>query len=136
MSSSAVPRQGRFVILEHTWDGVHWDLMLEDGESLRTWATDGPIEPGNWQPARPLPAHRRVYLDFEGPISGGRGEVRRWDAGEFRARIWTDTHVLAEVAGCQLVGVVELWVVGGSSSGDAGWAWRLTFREGNLDRST
>ncbi len=28
----------RFVILEHQWNGVHWDLMLEQGGVLRTWA--------------------------------------------------------------------------------------------------
>lgn len=27
--------------------------------------------------ARPLPDHRAIYLTYEGPISGGRGEVRR-----------------------------------------------------------
>ena len=25
----------RFVVLEHTWEGVHWDFMLEVGEVLR-----------------------------------------------------------------------------------------------------
>ena len=30
----------RFVVLEHTWNGVHWDFMLEAGEVLRTWAID------------------------------------------------------------------------------------------------
>jgi len=33
----------RFVILEHDRDGIHWDLMLERGEVLRTWAIDAPI---------------------------------------------------------------------------------------------
>jgi hypothetical protein len=32
-----------------------------------------------------LPDHRRVYLDYEGPISGGRGEVVRVEAGTFRS---------------------------------------------------
>ena len=107
MSSSAEPRRGRFVILEHARDGLHWDFMLEDEESLRTWATDRPIGPGIGQPARPLPAHRLVYLNYEGAISGERGEVRRWDTGIYRAQIWDETWVVAELAGSQLVGVVE-----------------------------
>ena len=36
----------RFVLLEHHWDGVHWDLMLDVGAVLRTWAIDAPIVPG------------------------------------------------------------------------------------------
>ena len=31
------------MVLEHDWDGVHWDFMLEAGERLRTWAIDAPI---------------------------------------------------------------------------------------------
>jgi len=31
-----------------------------------------------------LPDHRRDYLDYEGPISGGRGVVRRVETGEAR----------------------------------------------------
>jgi hypothetical protein len=127
---------GRFVILQHAWNGLHWDLMLEDGEMLRTWATDRPIGPGDWQSARQLPAHRCVYLDYEGAISGGRGEVERWDFGIFRAQIWDNRRVVAELAGRQLVGVVELRVVDGSPPGGVDSGWRLAFRDGNLDWST
>ncbi len=35
----------RFVVLEHTWNGVHWDFMLEAGEVLRTWAIDAADRP-------------------------------------------------------------------------------------------
>ncbi|HKI33113.1 MAG TPA: hypothetical protein VKA46_14775, partial [Gemmataceae bacterium] len=31
--------------------------------------------------AEPSFDHRRTYLDYEGPVSGGRGTVTRWDAG-------------------------------------------------------
>ena len=65
----------RFVILEHHWNGVHWDLMLEVDDRLRTWALDAPIAPGMDVPARRLPDHRAVYLDYEGAISGGRGSA-------------------------------------------------------------
>ena len=42
----ARPGKGRFVVLQHDWNGVHWDFMLEAGEGLRTWAVDAPIVPG------------------------------------------------------------------------------------------
>ena len=78
----------RFVILRHEpvdegGKPLHWDLMLETPEGLRTWALasaptcDGDIE------AEELPVHRREYLDYEGELSGGRGLVRRWDSGSF-----------------------------------------------------
>jgi hypothetical protein len=74
----------RFVILEHDYPHVHWDFMLESGDVLRTWRLAGPPETGGSIAAEALPDHRRIYLDYEGPVSGGRGQVRRWDGGNFR----------------------------------------------------
>jgi hypothetical protein len=73
----------RFVILEHDHPTLHWDLMLETGTALRTWRLDAPPSPGSSVGAEPLPDHRLVYLEYEGAISGDRGNVRRWDAGEY-----------------------------------------------------
>ena len=98
----------RFVLLEHHWDGVHWDFMLEDGEVLRTWAIDAPIVAGVDLPARALGDHRRLYLEYEGEISGNRGRVRRIDGGTYRVLIWSADHVRVELAGTQLVGDVDL----------------------------
>jgi hypothetical protein len=47
----------RFVVLEHRWNGVHWDFMLERGGVLRTWAVDAPIVAGEEVPARSLADH-------------------------------------------------------------------------------
>ncbi len=75
----------RFVVLEHDAPrGRHWDLMLEHGGRLRTWALSQPPDTPGPIPAEALPDHRLAYLDYEGPISGGRGEVRRWDAGTYQ----------------------------------------------------
>jgi len=73
----------RFVILTHDHPFPHWDLMLEQAGSLRTWRllrepdAPGPIV------AEPLPDHRLEYLDYEGPVSRNRGTVCRWDAGDY-----------------------------------------------------
>ncbi len=99
---------GRFVILEHNWDGVHWDLMLERGEVLRTWAIDAPIVAGVELPARALADHRRLYLEYEGPISGARGTVRRVEEGRYDVLHWAPERVVVRLAGVQLVGDVEL----------------------------
>lgn len=78
----------RYVVLYHEMPGnstrgTHWDLMLENGPRLRTWALsseplgDAPIA------GEQLPDHRVEYLDYEGPISGDRGFVTRWDRGRY-----------------------------------------------------
>ncbi len=73
----------RFVILEHDYPHLHWDLMLEDGDVLRTWRLSAPPEPGVGVDAEPSFDHRLIYLDYEGPISDGRGNVKRHDKGTF-----------------------------------------------------
>lgn len=73
----------RFVILEHDWPTPHWDVLLEAGPVLRAWRLAAEPAPGRAVPAEPNADHRPFYLDYEGPVSGGRGTVRRWDAGAF-----------------------------------------------------
>lgn len=78
------PPAVRFVTLEHvTAQGSHFDLMIDVGETLATWQfARAPDEsPADGLPCARLADHRRVYLDYEGPISGGRGRVCRRDAG-------------------------------------------------------
>jgi hypothetical protein len=77
----------RFVVQSHSAsDGEHYDLMLEDGPALATWRIDrlpGDLAAGESIDAIELPPHRLAYLDYEGPISGGRGSVKIADAGEY-----------------------------------------------------
>ena len=71
----------RFVILAHTVNGeTHFDLMLEvEGqEKLRTYQlAQWPLAVGESCDCKQLDDHRRMYLDYEGEISGGRGSVKR-----------------------------------------------------------
>ena len=73
----------RFVILTHDWPFLHWDLMLEWGDALKTWRLDRIPQQASAMEAVPLPDHRLAYLDYEGPVSGNRGSVRRIDSGTF-----------------------------------------------------
>lgn len=73
----------RCVILHHT--GVpspHFDVMfeMESGAALTTFRcpTWPPVVGDAWEE---LFEHRRAYLEYEGPVSGNRGAVRRIDAG-------------------------------------------------------
>src|SRR5690606_12117507 len=74
------------VLLRHDMpDGTHhfdW-LFARDAQGslpLRTWRLarePHTAAPGDRIPAQPLLDHRPLYLTYEGPISGGRGTVRR-----------------------------------------------------------
>jgi hypothetical protein len=119
----------RFVVLEHVWNGVHWDFMLERDGVLQTWAIDAPIIGGQELPARALPDHRLIYLEYEGEISGQRGRVRRIDSGTYRAITWSTDRVRVELAGSQLVGEVELVASAPGSGGSDTWIFRM----GNFD---
>ncbi len=119
----------RFVLLEHQWNGLHWDFMLEYGGTLRTWAIDASVTAGQDLAARELPDHRSIYLDYEGEISGNRGTVRKIDAGSYEPLVWSDSLVRVRMEGIQLVGEVELRQVGRASDGAPSWIFRL----GNLD---
>jgi hypothetical protein len=119
----------RFVVLEHVWNGKHWDFMLESGDVLRTWAIDRPIVAGQELPAKALLDHRRAYLDYEGEVSGQRGHVRRVDWGTYRPILWSADRVRVELAGCQLVGEVELFALAPESGGTDSWIFRM----GNFD---
>jgi len=76
-----------FVIILHTGCGPeHYDLMLEAGESLATWQLHADclgLRPGDSLTARKLPDHRLAYLSYQGPVSGGRGQVRSIRTGTY-----------------------------------------------------
>lgn len=84
----------QFVILRHELPstsarGSHWDLMLENQGVLLTWELPnlppGPL-PASFEQLgiRRLPDHRIDYLEYEGPVSNGRGTVQRVDSGEYQ----------------------------------------------------
>jgi hypothetical protein len=103
----------RFVVLTHDFPTLHWDFMLEHGDALRTWRlARAPLELAPVA-AEALPDHRLHYLDYEGPVSGNRGEVRRWDAGEFTWEEATERQVRVRLAGQRLRGTATLVAAGG-----------------------
>jgi hypothetical protein len=101
-------RMPDFVILEHDHPHLHWDFMLEAGDGLRTWRLAAPPEIGTRVEADALADHRRAYLDYEGPISGGRGTVLRWDFGVFEWVATTADRVAVDLSGVRWSGHVEL----------------------------
>jgi hypothetical protein len=106
----------RFVILEHDHPALHWDLMLEDGDVLRTWRLAAPPRPGENVPAGRIADHRKAYLDYEGPVSGGRGTVSRWDAGTYTVVGEGDGWLSVNLEGARVRGPARL-----STSGPGGF---------------
>lgn len=106
----------RFVVLTHDHPSWHWDFMLEISGALRTWRLDAdPCSRGPIQ-ATLLPLHRLEYLEYEGPVSGGRGEVYRWDRGVYDVLDETPHRIVVKLVGVLLRGVVEV-----EARGDETW---------------
>jgi len=94
--------------------------MLETGEVLATWALgQSPDAPGPLA-ARRLPDHRRHYLDYEGPLSGDRGSVARWDAGHYTLCRHAEDCWEIDLEGQQLHGRITL-----QRSAPAGEEWEF-----------
>lgn len=123
----------RFVLLYHRCPphyvrASHWDLMLEAGDVLRTWALER--LPCAWRDvhartvaievdcpalaetdrvvAERLGDHRRDYLELEGPLSGNRGEVVRVAEGTYRTESEREDYCRITLAGEQLSSCVTL----------------------------
>jgi len=113
----------RYVILRHeTAGGVHFDFMLEMGVMLKTWSLSQPPLQGVEICAAALPDHRLAYLDYEGPISGDRGSVTRWDRGTYELEHQSESELALLLTGEKLIGHVAL-----RHPPDAENHWRLYF---------
>ncbi len=98
----------RFVILTHDHPVLHWDLMFDTGDALRTWRLETEPTVGVEIRAIALPDHRRMYLHYEGPVSGDRGKVSRWDSGTYSVLEETPSGLTFEVDGERVSGVIEM----------------------------
>ena len=94
----------RFVVLIHDHPRLHWDFMLEKEATLRTWRLARPPDEAGPIEAQPLPDHRLAYLDYEGPVSGNRGSVRRFDRGKYTLIEETGDALVVELQGSILKG--------------------------------
>lgn len=105
----------RFALLLHILsDNRHWDLMLENGDHLATWRLPanpsalGPAGTTDNLPAERIADHRLAYLTYEGPVSGGRGEVKREDAGSYELLRKLPDVWQVRLMGARLTGDFEL----------------------------
>jgi hypothetical protein len=113
----------RFVLLQHDSPrGLHFDLMLEAGESLNTWALPQLPQPGVEIPCEALADHRLAYLDYEGPIAGDRGSVARYDHGVYTVQRQNDALWIVDLLGENLSGRATLRRISAESG-----HWRMSW---------
>jgi len=98
-----------FVIHEHQARNHHWDLRLEIGGMLKSWAVpkQPPRTKGIKRLAIQVPDHLRSYAKFEGTIPKGEygaGEVKIWDKGKFHLIEKTPKKIEFELKGIKLKG--------------------------------
>ena len=118
----------RFVVHEHHARRLHWDLRLEVGGVLRSWAVPkGPPEkPGIRRLAVQTEDHPVDYIDFKGIIPEGNygaGTVDIWDTGGFELVEEKDDKELKFILlGKRLNGTYYLLKIkGGKIPGDKNW---------------
>jgi bifunctional non-homologous end joining protein LigD len=109
-STSRVPGRRRFSFQRHDARRLHYDLRLEVGETLKSWAVPkGPsLTPGERKLAVRTEDHPLAYLDWEGVIPEGQYgagvmmvyDIGHWEpvesqdpeaslqAGELKLRLW------------------------------------------------
>ena len=120
----------RFVVLRHELPPgdsrtSHYDLMLELGGVLQTWACDELPAAGRSILAQRLADHRLAYLDFEGPVSGDRGTVSRIATGEYERIAENADELQVRLSGESLSGVLTIQQLPGEPQ-----RWRVSLAEG------
>ena len=137
-------REFRFVVLYHRLPDSderksHWDLLMESpapgADQLIAFAVSAP--PEEWKGTRAadrLPDHRSIYLTYEGPISGNRGDVHRLMAGIVRWIHFSPTEMQIELRSPILDCRVELRMDRPSSEPTGTWQMTTCCSTGNRDR--
>ncbi len=112
--ATAEPSGRRFVVQEHHARRLHWDLRLEHGGVLVSFALPRgiPAHPAENRLAVHTEDHPLEYLEFEGEIPKGEygaGTMSVWDRGTFEAEKFRDDEVIATFHGERLRGRYALF---------------------------
>ncbi|HUZ35586.1 MAG TPA: non-homologous end-joining DNA ligase, partial [Streptosporangiaceae bacterium] len=119
-ATGAAGRAARFVVQEHHARRLHWDLRLERGGALVSWALPKgvPGDPAVNHLAVHTEDHPLEYAGFAGEIPRGEygaGQVTIWDHGTYEAVKWQDSEVKVILHGQRLSGGFALFRTHGDS---------------------
>lgn len=127
-----------FVVQKHRARRLHYDLRLEIGGALVSWAVPkGPsLDPSQKRLAMPTEDHPMEYASFEGVIPEGEygaGAVIVWDTGTYRnlrtkggaavpmSDCLEEGRIEIELSGTKLRGAFALFRTAEDASGRARW---------------
>jgi len=115
-----------YVIQKHRASRLHFDLRLEQGGVLRSWAV--PKIPVDKEGVKRLAVqtedHPLGYEDFEGRIPEpeyGAGTVEIWDRGTYRPLESSPGKLVVEISGRKLAGRFALIRIKAKEGGDKNW---------------
>lgn len=113
-----------FVVQEHHARRLHYDLRLENGGILKSWAVPKgiPENPRQRRLAVETEDHPIEYANFEGSIPKGQygaGTVKIWDKGNYETKVWEDNKIEFMLNGQRLKGRYIL--VRLKKAGDKDW---------------
>lgn len=127
-----------YLIQKHAARALHYDLRLQLGDVLKSWAVPkGPcLDPGQKRLAKHVEDHPLEYGSFEGIIPAGEyggGTVLLWDRGEWEAegdpeRDYRRGRLSFRLHGEKLQGGWTLARMGGKAAAD-GENWLLIKRD-------
>jgi bifunctional non-homologous end joining protein LigD len=109
-----------FVVQEHHATALHWDVRLERGGVLVSWAVPKglPLDPTVNRLAVQTEDHPLSYADFEGRIGQGEyggGGVTIWDRGTYETEEWSEGKVKVVLHGSRVEGRYVLFRTGGKN---------------------
>jgi hypothetical protein len=118
----------KYIIQKHEKQGepVHWDLMLEHDDVLKTFRIDRPPERWNDEVAQAIPIfdHEKRFLTYEGPVNKGLGHVEIVERGGYQTVSQTLNSWHLDLQGTVLRGAFVLRGVDAHS-------WTLTMLSSN-----
>ena len=101
----------RFVIQKHVRQtDVHWDFMIEQGQSLQTWRIDTAPDKitHNAVNAQKIADHPLRFLTYEGPVNERKAAVQIADSGTYRIIEKDKSNITLEMDGKILKGKFSL----------------------------
>jgi bifunctional non-homologous end joining protein LigD len=112
-----------FVVQEHHSRRLHYDLRLERGGVLKSWAVPKGIPETSSQRVLAVETedHPLEYATFEGSIPQGQygaGTVKIWDKGHYETKFWDENKIEFALNGQRLKGrYVLVWLKNAKGKG-------------------